>query len=96
MMSIDEECVLSVQLVPSFLPFFAFFFFLSYHPRFSLSLFLSITFVSFQSLIVPSRSFSLFQGTLCIHLDHINVIIITHCIYICEQQVREREKRKKA
>ncbi len=97
MMSIDEESVLSVQLVPSFLPFFAFFFISILSSSFlCVSLSLSFSYICFFSIThCLFLFFSLFQGTPCIHLDHINVIIIIHCIYVCEQQVRGREREKR-
>lgn len=105
MMSIDEESVVSVQFARSFLfPSFPFFFISILSSSFFFLL-LSITFVSFQSLTIPffslalalARLLALFESTLCIHLDHINVIIIIHCKCLCEQHVRKkrRERRKR-
>ena len=70
MMSIDEESVLSVQLVPSFLPFFAFFFF--YLIILGFCVFLLHLFLFNRSLshhlFSLSLSSSLFQSTQCVYI----------------------------
>jgi len=80
----------------SFLPSFLCFLFISILSFSFLPFFLFHLFLFNHSLSLPF--FLLFQGTVCIHLDHINVIIIIHCICMwttSKREERERERKKK-
>jgi hypothetical protein len=96
MMSIDEESVLSVQLVPSFLPSFLCFLFYFYL-IILIFLFLSITFVSFSITycLFFSASLSLYFKAHRVYILTTLTSSLLFIVYVCEQQVREDRERER-